>query len=485
MSKKEAKRAKKRENTEQAEAARSQKAAARTPRGGGAAASAEGPNASNSRSARRKAAKRARRREHKQLSTPAAAPPVSSIAAILAAAAASPSKASPLAAAATNVGGSSSSDSSDSSSGSDQDDANRGKPAAAPLASSAACEVETWPAAKPAGVVGTWVAAQRSRRSVPAAPAAVPAARSRDKSWKELWRLDASVAEAGTPLHGKPVVGTVLAYRVVELTAAMMPQMTELRQGVVVAYDDAADMCTLQLWPAAVQGALQRAQREADRRAQANPGQEQRGEEEWWNEEEEEEELPCEPYLSDGTLVTPLQELMDVRVLHAAPGTAGAAGGGTSAANGTTGQAVPVAPAQGNASGHAAQSSPAVGGLRVPPTLQRLRGDAWKRAGEANATDDVLAADPADGPAAAAATTSSVDHWTDMAAALKAKKEKLLQGMEADGGVATTPGIQTRRMAATVHSKTVVGRRTPRSGGIGGILARVRREAEQGEATAQ
>ena len=508
-SKKEAKRAKKSRRAEEVEEAAakavareskrsepSQKAAARTPRSSGAGASADGPNVTNSRSARRKAAKRAKRRETKQLSTPAAAPPVSSIAAILAAAAASPSTtakpAGPLAAAATpKAGGSSSSESSESSSDSDEDDATpRGKRAAKPPALSAACAAEPLPtypppppAPKPAGVVGTWIPTQRSRSSVPAAPPAAPAP-AHERSWKELWRIDASVAEAGTPLEGKPVVGAVLAYRVVELTAAMMPQMTELRQGVVAAYDHGADTCTLQLWPAAVQGALERARRETDRRAeaqqaaQAGAGQEQQGEEEWW-EEEEEVELPCEPYLPDGTLVTPLQELMDVRVLHAAPGCAGAAGGGTFVVNGTTGQEAstraPPAPAQGNAPLHPAQSSPAVGGLRVPPTLQRLRGDARKRAGEANATGDVPAA---------AAVASSVDHWTDMAAALKAKKEQLLQGVEADSAAATTPGIQTRRMAATAHSKTVVGKRTPRSGGIGGILARVRREAEEGEATA-
>jgi hypothetical protein len=497
-SKKEAKRAKKKERTEEAAAKvvtrkgkrsePSQKAVARTPRSSGAGGSAEGVHFTNSRSARRKAAKRARRRETKQLSTPAAVPAVPSIAAILAAAAASPSTttkpAGPLAAAAaTKVGGSSSSESSESSSDSDEDDPTGGKPAAKPPASSAACAAEPSQAAKPAGVVGTWVPTYRSRSSVPAAPPAATAP-VHEKSWKELWRLDASVAEACTPLDRKPVVGDVLAYRVVELTAAMTPQMTELRQGVVAAYDRAADTCTLQLWPAAVQGALERARHEADRRAEARQVAEanegQQGGEEWWDDEEE-VELPCEPYLSDGTLMTPLQELMDLRVLHAAPGSAGAAGDGTLVANGTTGQAAPAAPAQRNAPVHPAQSSHAVGGLRVPPTLQHLRGDARKCAGEANATGDVPAADPADSPAAATAA-SSVDHWTDMTAALKAKKEQLLQEAEADNAPATTPGIQTRRMVATAHSKTVVGKRTPRSGGIGGILARMRREAEEGQA---
>jgi hypothetical protein len=256
-----------------------------------------------------------------QLSTPAAPPRVSSIAAILAAAASSP-KPAPAATAATKAAAAlrSSSESSDSSGQSDH--SNDAKPAAKhpyppppPFAP-----------AKETGEAGTWLPTPRPRQA--AAPAAEHAY-VQEKSWKELWQLDSALADACAPLDGAPVVGTVLAYRVVELTAAMMPQMTDLRQGVVTAYDPTGGVCTLRLWPAAVQGALERAQQEASRRAdaqQAQVGDKQQEqlwggeeEEEWCEEEEAEVELPCEPYQSDGTLVMALQELMDVRVLQAAP----------------------------------------------------------------------------------------------------------------------------------------------------------------------
>lgn len=142
-------------------------------------------------------------------------------------------------------------------------------------------------------------------------------------------------------LQGVPSVGNVVAYKLLEITLSMCPEVSEARFGRVTAVDAAAQRVTLAPWPEASGHPLQHVidawRREREERAaleaaaEGDGGYEEdeegvdgerRSEE---GEDEEEEELPFQTsYGTDGTLTEYLSAFVELRLVQAAAVAAGA-----------------------------------------------------------------------------------------------------------------------------------------------------------------